>query len=99
MRDRRAARLTGSGGGEEGDWFRFVAQGALPGKIGGQVARRHAPEEPVDGAFQDRVMTVDPPEGQSAGAAPGQAAGFLFGVGLTGSMVRCSLAVSSASFG
>ena len=93
MHDRRAARLTGSGGGEEGD--RFVAQGALPGKIGGQVARRHAPEEPVDGAFQDRVMTVDP--GQSAGAAPGQAAGFLFGGRLDG--FDGSLAVSSASFG
>ena len=27
-------------------------------------------------------MTVDPPEGQNAGTAPGQAAGFLFGARL-----------------
>lgn len=79
MRDRRAARLTGSGGGEEGDWVRLVAQGSQPGKIVGQITCRHAPEDPVDGILQDGVMTVDPTEGQNAGTAPGQAAGFLFG--------------------
>src|SRR3954452_3058348 len=74
----RRARVTGSGG-EEGDWVRLVAQGSQPGEIVGQITCRHASEDPVDGILQDGVMTVDPTEGQNAGTAPGQAAGFLFG--------------------